>query len=168
MRRIALLLSALVLAFGLSGCATVVNDQKEKIAVRSEPVGAVVSVECGASPVYGGVTPAVIIIERTADPCAVTIAKEGFEAQRVQLERQVSRAVKGNKVPGVVAGSLLGFIAFLVTMDGDVLDPVDAAQGGWEVGNALGEAPGNAIDRKTGAAYKHVPGTVFVRLDPLR
>ena len=164
MRHIALLLSALVLV----GCATVVNDQKEKIAVRSEPAGAVVSVECGTSPVYGGVTPAVIIIERTADPCAVTIAKEGFEAQRVQLERQFSRATRGNKVPGVVAGSLLGFIAFIVSIDSDFIDPVDAAQGGWEVGNALGEAPGNAIDRKTGAAYKHAPATIFVRLDPLQ
>ena len=167
MRRIALLLFPLALAVVLSGCATVVNDQKEKIAVRSEPAGAVVSVECGTTPVYGGVTPAVIIIERTADPCAVTIAKEGFEAQRVELQRQISRAMKGNRVPGVIAGSLLGVIAFLATMDGDFLDPVDAAQGGWEVGNALGEAPGNAIDRKTGAAYKHVPATVFVRLDPL-
>ena len=167
MRRIALLLFPLALAVVLSGCATVVNDQKEKIAVRSEPAGAVVSVECGTTPVYGGVTPAVIIIERTADPCAVTIAKEGFEAQRVELQRQISRAMKGNRVPGVIAGSLLGVIAFLATTDGDFLDSVDAAQGGWEVGNALGEAPGNAIDRKTGAAYKHVPATVFVRLDPL-
>jgi len=166
MRRIALLLLPLALA----GCATVINDQKEKIAVRSEPAGAVVSVECGTSPVYGGVTPAVILIERTANPCAFTIAKEGFEAQRVELERQVSRATKGNKVPGVIAGSLLSVVAFLASIDGDVLGPIgpiDAAQGGWEVGNALGEAPGNAIDRKTGAAYKHVPGTIFVRLDPL-
>jgi hypothetical protein len=170
MRAIALLLFSLALAVVLSGCATVINDQKEKIAVRSEPAGAVVSVECGTSPVYGGVTPAVINIERTADPCTFTIAKEGFEAQRVGLERQVSRATKGNKVPGVVAGSLLSVVAFLASIDGDVLgpiDPIDAARGGWEAGSALGEAPGNAVDRKTGAAYKHVPATVFVRLDPL-
>ncbi|MEK6371751.1 MAG: hypothetical protein AABO58_03560 [Acidobacteriota bacterium] len=164
MRRIALLLFPLALA----GCATVINDQKEKIAVRSEPAGAVVSVECGTSPVYGGVTPAVIIIERSADPCAFTIAREGFEPQRVALQRQISRATKGNKVAGVVAGSLFSVVAFLATLDGDVIDPIDAAQGGWEVGNALGEAPGNAIDRKTGAAYKHVPATISVRLDPLR
>jgi len=162
MRRIALLLLPLALA----GCATVVNDQREKIAVRSEPAGAVVTVECGSSPVYGGVTPAVIIIERTANPCAFTIAKEGYDAKRVELQRQISRATKGNKIPGVVAGSLLGLVAFLATLEGDVMDPIDAAQGAWEVGNALGEAPGNAIDRKTGAAYKHVPGAVFVRLDP--
>lgn len=163
MRRIALLF-----ALALAGCATVINDQKEKITVRSEPAGAVVSVECGTSPVYGGVTPAVILVERSADPCVFTIAKEGFEAQRVELQRQFSRATKGNKVPGVVAGSLLSVVAFLASLDGGVLDPVDAAQGAWEVGNALGEAPGNAIDRKTGAAYKHVPSVVSVRLDPLR
>jgi hypothetical protein len=35
------------------------------------------------------------------------------------------------------------------------------------MGSAIGQAPGNAIDKKTGAAYKHVPGEVLVRLDPL-
>ena len=161
MRHIALLLPLLA-----AGCATVINDQRETIAVRSEPAGAVVSVECGSAPVYGGVTPANIIIERTADPCAVTIAKEGFEERRVVLERQLSRATKGNKVGGVLAGSLFGLLAFAASIGGDWIDPVDAAQGGWELGSAIGEAPGNAIDQKTGAAYKHVPKTVFVRLDP--
>lgn len=144
-----------------------VNDQRETIAVRSEPAGAVVSVECGTAPVYGGMTPANIIIERTADPCAVTIAKEGYAEQRVVLERQVSRATRGNKVGGVVAGSLLGLVGFLVSIDSNWVDPIDSAQAGWEIGNAVGTAPGNAIDRKTGAAFKHVPKTVVVRLDPL-
>ncbi len=155
MQRIALFLFAL----GLARCATVVNDQRENIAVNSEPPGAVVSVECGAAPVYGGVTPANIIIERTADPCAVTIAKEGYAEQRVELQRKLSGAMMGNKVPGVVLGALFGLVMVL----GD--DPA-GAEGGYEIGSALGEAPGNAIDRKTGAAYKHVPGKVFVRLDP--
>lgn len=141
----------------LAGCATIVNDQKEKIPVRSEPAGATVSVECGTTPVYGGITPAVIIIERTADPCELTIAKEGYAAQKVTLERTVSRAVHGNKVPGAVIGSIFGLIA-LFNND----DPGDA----YTMGSTLGQAPGNAIDRKTGAAYKHVPGEIFVRLDP--
>jgi len=157
-----------LLALLTVGCATMVNDQRETIAVRSEPAGAVVSVECGSSPVYGGVTPANIVIERTADPCAVTIAKEGFAEQHIALERQLSKATKGNKVGGVVVGSLFGLVGFLASIDSGWIHPVDAAQGGWEIGSALGEAPGNAIDRKTGAAYKHVPKTVFVRLDPLQ
>ena len=137
-----------------------INDQKEKIPVRSEPAGAVVSVECGTAPVYGGVTPAVLIIERTADPCEITIAKEGYAAKTVTLERKTSRSVKGNKVPGVMVGALFGLVAML-------WDASDATVGSvYGIGSALGEAPGNAIDHKSGAAFKHVPGDVFVRLDP--
>ena len=40
-----------------AGCATVANDQRENIPIRSEPAGAVVSVNCGNAPIYGGVTP---------------------------------------------------------------------------------------------------------------
>ena len=156
MRTIALL--ALTVA---AGCATIANDQKEKIPVRSEPAGAVVSVECGSTPVYGGVTPAVIIIERTADPCAVTVGKEGYGQKTVELERTTSRAVKGNKVPGVMVGALFGVIATLWDASDVTVD------GAYTIGSALGEAPGNAIDRKTGAAYKHVPKEVFVTLDPV-
>ena len=154
-------LSLLALCLAAAGCATVINDQKEKIPVRSEPAGAVVSVECGMAPVYGGVTPAVIIIERTADPCELTIAKEGFEAKKVTLERTMSRAVKGNKGAGAVVGGVFGLFALLVS-DGDD----DWASVAYGAGSALGEAPGKAIDKKTGAAYKHTPKEVFVRLDP--
>lgn len=156
MRRLALLAVTLLAA----GCATVINDQREKIPVRSEPAGAVVSVECGQAPVYGGVTPAVLLIERTADPCSITVAKEGYEQRTVTLERKTSRAVRGNKVPGVIVGSLFGLIAWFADDNGSWVG--DA----YELGSTLGEAPGNAIDHRTGAAYKHVPGEVFVRLDP--
>ena len=151
------LLPLLALCLAAAGCATVINDQKEKIPVRSEPAGAVVSVECGTTPVYGGVTPAVIIIERTAEPCEVTIAKEGYAATKVTLERTISRAVNGNKVPGAILGGVLGLVAFFNN---------DDAGAAYAVGSAIGEAPGKAIDRKTGAAYKHTPKEVFVRLDP--
>ncbi|MDQ6801131.1 MAG: hypothetical protein M3041_09870 [Acidobacteriota bacterium] len=156
----------LAAALILAGCATVINDQKETIAVRSEPAGAVVTVDCGSSPMYGGLTPASIIIDRTADPCAFTIAKDGYGEQRVELTRKTSGATRGNKVAGVVAGSLLYVVGLLATSDSSWIDPFDAAQGGWEIGSAIGEKPGNAIDRKTGAAYKHFPGKVFVKLDP--
>jgi hypothetical protein len=68
--------------------------------------------------------------------------------------------MRGNKVPGVMVGAIFGLFAALTNW-GVWTD--DA----YAIGSALGEAPGNAIDRKTGAAYKHVPGEVFVRLDPV-
>ncbi|HEX9500290.1 MAG TPA: hypothetical protein VGA10_01425 [Thermoanaerobaculia bacterium] len=158
--------SLAALGLVLAGCATVINDQKETIAVSSEPAGAVVTVNCGSSVMYGGLTPASILIERTADPCAFTIAKDGFGEKRVELTRQTSGATRGNKVPGIIAGSLLYVVGWLATSDSNWIDAFDVAQGGWEVGSKIGEAPGNAIDRKTGAAYKHVPSRVFVKLDP--
>ena len=156
-----LLVAALCLA---AGCATVINDQREKISVRSEPAGAVVSVECGPAPIYGGVTPAVIVIERTADPCAITVAKEGYAAQKVILERTLSRSTQVNKVPGVVAAAVAGLVTTILMMD----DPngSEAAEAAARGGMAVGEGSANAIDRKSGAAYKHVPGEVFVTLDP--
>lgn len=149
----------------MAGCATVANDQRENIPIRSEPSGAVVSVNCGNAPIYGGITPAVIIIERTADPCSVTIAKDGYEEKTVDMERQTSRATIGNKVPGVITGALFGLVALIVDLDSrnGADDVIDAAKGGM----ALGEGAANAVDRKTGAAYKHVPGEIFVRLDPV-
>src|SRR6266550_2573381 len=127
-----------------AGCATVANDQRENIPIRSEPAGAVVSVNCGNAPIYGGVTPAVIIIERTADPCSVTIAKDGYEEKTVDMERQISRATAGNKVPGVITAALFGLVVLIVDLDGHGRggDVIDAAEGGM----ALGEGAANAVD----------------------
>jgi hypothetical protein len=141
------------------------NDQRENIPIRSEPSGAVVSVNCGNAPIYGGITPAVLIIERTADPCSVTIAKDGYEEKTVDMERQTSRATVGNKLPGVITGALFGFVAVLGVLDG--YNHPGEVIGAAEDGMALGEGAANAVDRKTGAAYKHVPGEIFVRLDPV-
>src|SRR5438045_5822391 len=104
---------SVAVALVLAGCATVINDQKETIAVRSEPGGAVVTVNCGSAPMYGGLTPASIIIERTANPCVLTIAKDGFVEQSVELQWQMSRATSGNKVAGVIAGSVLYIVGLL-------------------------------------------------------
>jgi hypothetical protein len=147
-----------------AGCATVVNDQLENIPVRSEPAGAVVSIECGAAPVYGGVTPAVILVERTADPCELTIVKEGYAAQKVVLARTISGATRGNKVPGVAAAAVAGLFTAFFMMDNPHGD--QAVESALRGGMAAGEGAANAVDRKTGAAYKHVPGEVFVTLDP--
>ena len=153
----------LLAALALTGCATVINDQKETIPVTSEPPGAVVTVECGSAPVYGGLTPASLILERTADPCAITVAKEGYAATRVELRRETSKAMRGNKVPGVIAATVFGLVALVATLDDPDGRFIGAAVDG---GMAVGEGSANAVDRKTGAAYKHVPSKIFVRLAP--
>ena len=156
-----LLLSMMLL---LSCCATMVNGTKEQIPVKSDPPGAVVTVECGNAPLYGGLTPAVVTVERKADPCELIIAKEGYVEEHVALIRELSRATLANKVPGAVFGSLLAVIGAAIEIDsgGDVDGQLVGPA--WEGGMYLGSAPGNAIDQRTGAAYKHTPKEVFVKL----
>jgi hypothetical protein len=152
-----------VLALAAAGCATIANDRKETIPVRSQPAGAVVTVACGTAAVYGGVTPAVIILDRAADPCELTVAKEGYAARKVVLERTISRATQGNKVPGIAAAAVAGLFTAFFMMDNPHGD--DAVASAVRGGMAVGEGAANAVDRKTGAAYKHVPGEIFVTLD---
>jgi hypothetical protein len=158
-----LLLAAALFA---TGCATVVNRSTERIPVRSEPSGAVVSVDCGNAPLYGGTTPTVIEVPRGADRCSISIAKVGFAEQRVDVERQVSRATVANDVPGVVTGALLGAIALALTWDDTWVDG-EFVYDSWSFGKAVGSAAGHSIDRKTGGAYKWVPGEVVVKLEPI-
>ena len=156
-----LLLAVALLA---SGCATMVNRPFERIPVTSDPAGAVVSVDCGNAPLFGGTTPTVIEVPRAAETCAITVAKEGYAEQRVEFERQLSRATLANEVPGVVAGTILSVAALALVWETEDFDfVVDAYRGG----HYIGAEAGHAVDRKTGAAYKWVPGKVNVKLEAL-
>jgi hypothetical protein len=162
MRLVFLALPTMLLA---AGCATMINQSTETIPVGSEPAGAVVTVDCGNAPMYGGLTPTVIKVPRSAQPCSVTVAKDGYAARTIDFQRQPSRATAINKVPGVALGTVLGAVAaVMVWNSSDDLDfPIIAFEGG----QLLGAAPGNAFDRRSGAAWKQVPGDVFVTLDVL-
>ena len=145
-------------------CATIANDTTEKIPVRSEPAGAVVSVECGNVPIYGGVTPTVITVPRAAQPCGITIAKEGYVDARVKFERQFSRAGAANKVAAAPAGVITGllgiFLASAANVDPDVIGRI-----GYDIGSSAAAIPANKFDEKSGGAYKQVPGEVSVTLE---
>ena len=117
----------LTLPLLLSCCATMVNGTTEQIPVKSDPPGAVVTIECGNAPLYGGLTPAVITLERKAEPCALTIAKEGYSDETVVLTRADSRATTANKVPGAVAGTVLAVLGFFLSND-TYLNPDSVAQ----------------------------------------
>ncbi|MGZ5475275.1 MAG: hypothetical protein ACXW3E_03895 [Thermoanaerobaculia bacterium] len=147
-------------------CATIVNDTTEKIPVRSEPAGAVVSVECGNVPIYGGVTPTVITVPRAAQPCGITIAKEGYVEARVDFQRQLSRATRANRIAAAPVGIAIGLFGFMLTSDSNIIDPEAVFRAGYEIGTAAAAMPANKIDEKSGGAYKQVPGEVSVTLEP--
>lgn len=143
-----------------------VNDTTEKIPVRSTPSGAVVSVECGNAPLYGGVTPTVITVPRAATPCSLTIAKEGYAEKRVEFQRQPSRAVVVNKVAAAPLGIFAAILGFALTSDIDGLNPEDIAAGSYVVATNVAAMPANKFDERSGGAFKQVPGEVDVTLDP--
>jgi hypothetical protein len=149
-------------------CATVINDTTEKIPVRSEPAGAVVSIACGSVPIYGGVTPTVITVPRAAQPCGITIAKEGYVEAIVKFERQYSRAGAANKVVAAPVGIVFGLLGMAISgvVGNSHLDPDVMGSIGYDVGTTIGAMPGNKIDEKSGGAYKQVPGEVNVTLEP--
>jgi hypothetical protein len=164
MRRALLAVAVLVSA---ARCATIANDTTEKIPVRSEPAGAVVSIECGNVPIYGGVTPTVITVPRAAQPCGITIAKEGYVETRVKFERQFSRAGAANKVAAAPVGVLFGLVGMAIAgaagtsyIDQDAIGNI-----GYDIGTSVGAMPANKIDEKSGGAYKQVPGEVNVTLE---
>lgn len=157
--------AGILLLLSFAGCASVVNRPYEEISVTSDPPGAVVSVECGDAPVYGGTTPTVIYASRLAETCGITVAKEGFAEQTINFERQESKATRANEVPGVLTGALFSVAALVISWDSSNVDG-DFVIGAYNAGHAAGSAAGNAVDHKTGAAYKWVPGRVDVKLQP--
>jgi hypothetical protein len=159
-------LFAAVVVLAAARCATMVNDTTEKIPVRSTPAGAVVSVECGNAPLYGGVTPTIITVPRVARPCSLTIAKEGYAEKRIEFQRQLSRATTANKFAAAPIGILAAVVGLLVTSDMDALNPDDVAAGTYQVATNVAAMPANKIDERSGGAFKQVPGEVDVTLDP--
>jgi hypothetical protein len=153
---------AAVALFTCAGCATMVNGRNEVVPVDSFPSGANVAVDCGDVPRDGGTTPTRVTLARGATECRVTLTKRGYEPKVVTFQRQESRATAINKVAGAPVGIFAAMLGYFAGMDNGYGETFGSA--GWELGSAAGTAPGNAVDRRTGAAYKQVPGDVYVTL----
>src|SRR5437879_1435775 len=160
----ALLAAAVV--FAAARCATVVNDTTEKIPVRSNPAGAVVSVDCGDAPLYGGVTPTTISVPRAAMPCSITLAKEGYVPTRIDFQRQLSRAVGANKVAAAPVGIFAAVPGYVVASEIQGLNADAIANSIYSAGTEIAAAPADAIDARKGGAYKPGPGEGDDTLDP--
>lgn len=143
-----------------------VNETTEKIPVRSTPAGAVVSVNCGDAPLYGGVTPTFVTVPRAAQPCSITIAKEGYVEKRIDFERQRSSATSANRVAAAPAGIVGALVGLVLTSSTQSISADDAASRGYAVGSAIATASADRIDERTGGAFKQVPGEVDVTLEP--
>lgn len=81
----------------LSGCATILAGGPDRIAVNSEPTGAIVELDGRAV----GQTPTIVTIERP-DDCRLTIRKAGYETVLVDRDKVVNGWLFANFAIGAI------------------------------------------------------------------
>jgi len=120
MRLIHVLSAAVILAIGLSGCATVINGTKQKVSFLSDPPGSAITIN--GVPV--GRTPVTFDLKR-GSAVQVSVVAEGYEPANFSLTRRRSSWIWGNLVFGGPAGLAVGaFIDIVLARGGWKFDPV--------------------------------------------
>ena len=99
------LMSALLTAMMLSGCATIVNGRKQQIGINSKPVDS----ECKIDSNLAVKTPAVIQLKRSKSHI-VMCEKPGYEQASQTITSHVSGWLLGNLVIGGPIGMLVDVI----------------------------------------------------------
>lgn len=79
-----------IVALAFAGCSTLASY--ESISFESDPPGAEVVVQCGATRLTT-VTPGRVLLPRKAPSCLVTIGKEGFVEERRWLRSSVEESM---------------------------------------------------------------------------
>ena len=154
------LVAVSLLAIFTARCATVSNTTYERVPVSSEPSGARVALDCGSAARHvKKPTPVVVTIPRRADPCNITLSKDGYERVTVPLKRQLSPAALAN-FKGAAAG-------VWVLDEACCDDEVMWAAAILAAGGAAFGVVGLAFDRATGAVFEHEPKQIAVALTPL-
>jgi PEGA domain-containing protein len=100
------LLGIVALGVTLSGCASVTRGTTENISISSTPSGAV-AVISGLEVPTTCTTPCAVVAKRNAD-ISVTVQKEGYEPQVVQLTREVPGTGAAGFAGNLLAGGLIG------------------------------------------------------------
>jgi hypothetical protein len=97
-----------VLAFCaiLGGCASVTRGTTETISISSTPSGAEAEISGLEAPMIC-TTPCAVVAKRNAD-ISVTVKKEGYDPQVIQLTKDIPAAGAAGFAGNVLAGGLIG------------------------------------------------------------
>ena len=95
------------------GCASVTRGTTENLTIVSTPSGAEATIS-GLDNPTACVTPCTVVVKRNAD-ISVSVAKEGYEPQVVQLTKEVPPAGAAGFAGNVLAGGLVGMGVDAVT-----------------------------------------------------
>jgi hypothetical protein len=146
------LFGVFALVVSATACASVVHGPTQVVPVSSDPDGAAVTVDCGRELDTPRVTPMRARLDRRAEKCILSLQLDGYEPERVTLERGFSPWYWGN-------------------FTGVALIPIGLSDGGPGLGNGeavLGLAvtglAGLLVDHFRGAQYRLEPASVHVVL----
>jgi hypothetical protein len=145
--------------FTLISCASILSGTHENIAVNSSPSGADAALTCSPLAVQRGVTPLSISIPRKSGDCTLTVSKEGYAEQTIDIKQGINGKYWINFAwSPLVPTGLVGIIGWYG-------DPTASDK---ELGAAmlLVAAAAFSIDRFTGAIHEHSPKTIDVALKP--
>ena len=88
----------------LAGCASIVSGTGQDIVVRSDPAGAVVSVDGEERPEN---TPCTVRVDRCSSPHVVQVSKPGFETAERTIDPSMNDWVLGNILLGGAIGAIV-------------------------------------------------------------
>lgn len=97
----------------VGGCASVTRGTTENLSIASAPSGAEATIS-GLDNPTACVTPCTVVVKRNAD-ISVSIAKEGYEPQVVQLTKEIPPAGAAGFAGNVILGGLVGMGVDAVT-----------------------------------------------------
>jgi hypothetical protein len=95
------------------GCASVTRGTTENLTIVSTPSGAEAKIS-GLDNPTACVTPCTVVVKRNAD-ISVSVEKQGYEPQVVQLTKEVPPAGAAGFAGNVIAGGLVGMGVDAVT-----------------------------------------------------
>ena len=135
----------------VTACATVQHGPVQRIAVDSEPQGALVrTVDCGPGSTEEVKTPGVVWVSRRAEHCTLTFSAPDHYAEQVTLSRQVAQEFYENGAVGLDIAS------------------EDVTNVGWLFLGGLFAGTGFALDAATGALFEQRPSELFLELEPVQ
>ncbi len=130
-QRAPLLMTAMVVALSLCGCATIVNGRTQIVSVRSSPSGATVRVQSigdeAAAPAVSVdqlVTPCKVVLRRKSS-YVLGLDHDGYQPASAALESKASSSMWRNLVWIHPIGWLTGLIVDITTGAGYELRPDD-------------------------------------------
>lgn len=100
------MLGALALCAMVGGCASVTRGTTETISISSTPAGAE-AVISGLEAPMTCTTPCAVVAKRNAD-LSVTVQKEGYQPEVVQLTKDIPAAGAAGFAGNVLLGGLIG------------------------------------------------------------